>query len=363
MKKTLTVNLGGTVFHIDEDAYRLLDNYLKNLKAHFRKEQGVEEIVDDMETRIAELFAEKKSTNSQVITLADVEEVIARMGKPEDFDEPINAETADNGSSERRKDGRESGQTNARRRFYRDPDNKMLGGVAGGVAAYFDWDVTLVRLVLVLLVFLPYCPVVLPYLIAWFLIPEAHTATEKLNMRGEPVTVESIGKTVTDGFERMANDVNRYMNSDKPRTLLQQIGDVAVAVIGAFLKLILLLLAVACAPVLFAFVVVFVLLIVALVTFVFSGTIYLVDWLPAIQWELPLASPLWNILGAMGGVILLGIPLGGLVYGLLCRVFQWQPMGTALKWSLFILWLIGVGLVAGYYLSVPDWEQFFYGLG
>ena len=81
MKKTLTVNLGGTVFNIDDDAYRLLDNYLCNLKMHFRKEAGADEIVDDIERRISELFAEKLSAGLQVITIADVEEVIARMGK------------------------------------------------------------------------------------------------------------------------------------------------------------------------------------------------------------------------------------------------------------------------------------------
>ena len=86
MKKTLTVNLGGTVFHIDEDAYRLLDNYLSNLKIHFRKEAGADEIIDDIERRISELFTEKLAAGSQVITIAYVEEVIARMGKPEELE-------------------------------------------------------------------------------------------------------------------------------------------------------------------------------------------------------------------------------------------------------------------------------------
>ena len=86
MKKTLTVNLGGTVFHIDEDAYCLLDNYLSNLKIHFRKEAGADEIIDDIERRISELFTEKLTAGSQVITIADVEEVIARMGKPEELE-------------------------------------------------------------------------------------------------------------------------------------------------------------------------------------------------------------------------------------------------------------------------------------
>ena len=95
MKKTLTVNLGGTVFNIDDDAYRLLDNYLSNLKMHFRKEVGADEIVDDIERRISELFAEKLSAGSQVITIADVEEVIARMGKPEDMEAEGESASAD----------------------------------------------------------------------------------------------------------------------------------------------------------------------------------------------------------------------------------------------------------------------------
>ncbi len=99
MKKTLTVNLGGTVFNIDDDAYRLLDNYLSNLKMHFRKEAGADEIVDDIERRISELFAEKLSAGSQVITIADVEEVIARMGKPEDMEAEGESASADSCST------------------------------------------------------------------------------------------------------------------------------------------------------------------------------------------------------------------------------------------------------------------------
>ena len=79
MKKTLTINLGGIVYHIDDDAYRLLDNYLSNLKHYFRKQEGAEEIVNDIEMRIAELFAEKVTEGKQVITVSDVEEIIARV--------------------------------------------------------------------------------------------------------------------------------------------------------------------------------------------------------------------------------------------------------------------------------------------
>ena len=155
MKKTLTVNLGGTVYHIDDDAYRLLDNYLANLKHYFRKQEGAEEIVNDIEIRIAELFAEKVSAGKQVITLADVEEIIARVGKPEDFG------VSDDESEPRKKEqaasaGQGYTRTATTRRLFRDPDNKLLGGVASGLAAYFDWDITLVRILMIVFLFVHY---------------------------------------------------------------------------------------------------------------------------------------------------------------------------------------------------------------
>lgn len=147
MKKTLTVNLGGTVFHIDEDAYRLLDNYLSNLKIHFRKEAGADEIIDDIERRISELFTEKLAAGSQVITIAYVEEVIARMGKPEELEPDAGDAASGNGSWD---GSNHAGSTGAgasataekvSHHFYRNPDDKMLGGVVSGLAAYWGWDV------------------------------------------------------------------------------------------------------------------------------------------------------------------------------------------------------------------------------
>ena len=93
MKKTLTINLGGSVFHIDEDAYQLLDKYLSNLRIHFKKEEGSDEIMNDFELRISELFSERTRLGYQVISIEQVEEVIKRMGKPEEiFEEEIQDE-------------------------------------------------------------------------------------------------------------------------------------------------------------------------------------------------------------------------------------------------------------------------------
>ena len=352
MKKTLTVNLGGTVYHIDDDAYRLLDDYLANLKHFFRKQEGAEEIVNDIEIRIAELFAEKVSAGKQVITIADVEEIIARVGKPEDF-----GVSDDESEPHKKEQTASSGQgytrTTTARRLFRDPDNKLLGGVASGLAAYFDWDITLVRILMIVLLFVPYCPMIILYIIGWIIIPEARTAAEKLSMRGEAVTIENIGKTVTDGFERVADGVNNFVNSDKPRTFLQKVGDVFVTMVA---------LVIICCPVLFVLAVVIVALVFAVIAALVGGGALLYEMLPAIDWT-PIAtiSPVMTLLGTISGIALIAIPLGAFLYTIMRQLFHWSPMGTGLKWSLFILWVLGLVIVI-INLSALGWQLPLYGL-
>ncbi len=349
MKKTLTVNLGGTVFNIDDDAYRLLDNYLCNLKLHFRKEAGADEIVDDIERRISELFAEKLSAGAQVITIADVEEVIARMGKPEDME---SGEGSGESASDNKKAGNGYGSgawndhtsyssTTTRRRLYRNPDDKMLGGVVSGMAAYLGWDVTLLRLLLLVVLVCGVGTLIPVYIVCWLVIPEAQTAAEKLNMRGEAVTVENIGKTVTDGFEKVSNGVNDFMKSDKPRTALQKIGDMLVMVAGWFLKVCLVIFAIICSPVLFVFGVVFVALLFAAVMVAIGGGAALISLFPMYDVVLP-ASPLSAIVMYIAGILLVGIPLVSIVWAIFRQIFNWQPMNSGLKWTLIILWIVSV---------------------
>ena len=362
MKKTLTINLGGVVYHIDDDAYRLLDNYLSNLKHYFRKQEGAEEIVDDIEMRIAELFAEKVTEGKQVITVSDVEEIIARVGKPEDFgiaDEDTDSQRRTEQASSANQNNT---QTSAQRRWFRDPDNKLLGGVAAGLAAYFGWDITLVRILMIILVFVPYCPMIILYIIGWLVIPEARTAAEKLSMRGEAVTIENIGKTVTDGFERVADGVNNYVNSGKPRTFLQKIGDVFVSIAAVLFKIFLVALVILCCPVLFVLAVVLVALVFAAIAVAVSGGALLYELLPAIDW-MPVASvsPMMTLLGTIAGVALIGIPLGAFLYTILRQLFHWSPMGTGLKWSLLILWILGAVIMV-INLSALGWQLPLYGL-
>ena len=333
MKKTLTVNLGGTVFHIDEDAYRLLDNYLSNLKIHFRKEAGADEIIDDIERRISELFAEKLTAGSQVITITDVEEVIARMGKPEDMEAENDSEPSVGNAT----------RTTIHRRLYRNPDDKLLGGVISGMAAYLGWDVTLLRLLLLVVLICGVGTLIPVYIVCWLVIPEARTAAGKLSMRGEAVTVENIGKTVTDGFEKVANGVNDYMKSDKPRTFLQKLGDALVMVAGWFFKICLVIFAIICSPLLFVFGVVFVALLFAAVMVAVGGGAALISMFPTFDVILP-TSPLSAIVMYIAGILLVGIPLVSLVWAIFSQIFKWQPMASGLKWTLVILWIVSAAV-------------------
>lgn len=346
MKKTLTVNLGGTVFHIDEDAYQLLDKYLTNLRIHFRKEEGSDEIMNDFEMRISELFNERVRLGYGVITIEHVEEVIKRMGRPEELFE---------GEGEEEKAEKEEAKTYAhaeeevsggKKKLMRDPDNRILGGVAGGIAAYMGWDVTAVRLVMILLLFVPYAPIIVVYLILWIVMPLARTAADKLMMRGENVTLENIGKTVTDGFEKVSSNVNHYMSSDKPRNFFQKLADLFVSVVGFILKFLAILIGIILLPplLLVAFV-----LVVVTIALIAGGTGFLYQLSP-FGTDLIAGAPIsLAIMGCIGFILLIGIPVFALVYAICTQLFKAKPLPNAAKWTLLILWLVSVVLSILYF--------------
>ncbi len=137
MKKTIKINLNGIIFNIDDDAYEKLKSYLDTISRYFSNKQESKEIIDDIESRIAELFQEKVSAENQVITLKIVNEVIDIMGNPEDI-----ADTGD-GSDDQR--SFHNSYSNSKK-LYRDPENSVIGGVCGGLSAYFGVDQVIFRL-------------------------------------------------------------------------------------------------------------------------------------------------------------------------------------------------------------------------
>jgi phage shock protein PspC (stress-responsive transcriptional regulator) len=220
MNKTVTVNIGGIVFHIDENAYERFKQYLEAIKMHFTGSEGHEEIMQDIEARIAEMFQEKVKDQKQVITLADVEEVISIMGRPEQFSE---------GGEQEEGTVEEPTTVNVKRRLFRNPDEKFIGGVCSGIASYFDIDPVWVRLGFIAFLFLGGSGVLL-YLILWIIVPEASTTAEKLQMRGEPVTVSNIRKNVQEELEQVKKRLNEISTDKKPGNVFQRLIEVILQI-------------------------------------------------------------------------------------------------------------------------------------
>jgi phage shock protein PspC (stress-responsive transcriptional regulator) len=267
MKRNISINISGIIFHIEEDGYDPLRNYLDSINGYFGSFQDSSEILADIESRIAELFLSKLNDGKQVITLEDVQSLVATMGNVSDFKAAEEQEANDGEQPKAERSGEESTFRNTAstankklyrdgkrkvlggvcsglgyyfnidpvwprvlfallaiasygglilayiifwivipssdeleeettiKKMYRDPEKKVLGGVAGGIAAFFGADVTVTRLLFVVLGFIGGLGFLL-YIILWIALPEAKTITEKMEMQGEPVTLSNIESTV-----------------------------------------------------------------------------------------------------------------------------------------------------------------------
>lgn len=214
MKKTFQVNINGKIYHIDEDAYTLLQNYLAQLRDAFPGDEGIE-IVNDIEFRISEHFDQRLAGGASVIVIDDVNRVISIMGRPDEITDEAGFEsdtTEPSRPSRPEPFGAEpssvaDGATPPpfHKKFFRDERHKVFGGVIAGLGQYLGWDVTVLRILVVvatlsLTKFGLFWPLLLGYLICWMVIPPARTPRQILEMRGEPVTVDNVGQTVIDNI-------------------------------------------------------------------------------------------------------------------------------------------------------------------
>ncbi|WP_341834034.1 PspC domain-containing protein [Chitinophaga pollutisoli] len=219
MKKIININLSSRLIPIEDSAYELLRQYLDSLKRYFSQEEGADEIVSDIESRIAEIFQDKIKKGAHCITDVDVNEIKAAMGTPEQFgDEQPAGNNANNSQSQQQQQqyAFDPSYVRPRKRFYRDGDNKVIGGVCSGLAAYFRIDPVILRILFVITA-LFWGGGILVYLILWFATPEADSAAEKLEMRGERVDVNNIKATVQEEMnqirarmEGMGEDVRNF---------------------------------------------------------------------------------------------------------------------------------------------------------
>ena len=277
MKKNISINISGIIFHIEEDGYEILKNYLESISRYFASYEDNKEIIEDIEGRIAEIFLSKLSSSKEVITKEDVEFVIVKMGNVADFE-------AVEDTTEQEEARQQTGYTRTRttsdepkrlvrdtkrkvlggvasgiayyfgidplwirllilallfsdifvsagaitfityiifwivvpgrddlpvdekvKKLFRNPDDRVIGGVAGGIAAYFATDVTLIRLLFVLSIFLGGFGL-LAYIVLWIITPEAKTLTDKMQMQGEPVTLANIETSVKKNLNVNENE-------------------------------------------------------------------------------------------------------------------------------------------------------------
>jgi phage shock protein PspC (stress-responsive transcriptional regulator) len=430
MKKIININFHSRVIPIEETAYDILRKYVESLKKHFANEEGGDEIVNDIENRFAELFSDRLKKGATCITDADVEEIINSMGRPEDFDQDEEPKT--NGGRQSAGFAKET-VSEEPHRLYRSENDKMLGGVCGGLAAYLKIDSSVVRVIFALLilgfgaglivyfilwavlpaksmvtkirkrlfrdpdhrvvggvasglaaylnieVWIPRVIFCLPlitgvlasilnrgwfnfegfnfisggfggslfvlYIILWIVLPEAQTASEKLEMRGEKIDLESIKNTIKsdlEGFKQKAAVVGseikeraeQFGKEMKERSggIRRDISSANVPrqgighAIGVLFK----------AFFLFISVIVTFALVMALIGLIFTGPVVLPlkDYLIQGIWQNIMA---WSVL-----VFFIILPVVGLLTWLIRRIIGVRRGSNYLGYTFGSLWVIGL---------------------
>ena len=445
MKKIININLSGRVIPIEDSAYEKLQAYVESLRRYFANEEGRDEIINDIVSRIAELMSEKIRLGSSAITDTDVNEIVSSMGTVEDFKAAEEENTATGtSSSQQSSTNTNTGYTYAKKekgrlyrdsgdkmiggvcagiasylnidptvvrilfaivsfggfglgilayillwiilppkdlegfsgkRLYRNPDDKVIGGVAGGLAAYFNRRVSTIRLIFVAPILLSILisilrnishhydfgyafnigfgsltgTFILAYIILWIVLPEAKSDYQKMEMRGETVDVNRIRQNVKEGMENMKGRMKEWGQEVKDsaqnignkakefagtkgkafaseaREATRRTGNGIGHVIGVIFKAFFLIIAGSVAFGLF----------VAFIALIFGGV---VSW-PVNNF---LWTSKWQQFYAWGTLIFfLGVPLIGFIIWLVRRLFRTRSRSNYLGWTFGGLWTIG----------------------
>ena len=352
MKKNITINLCGRLFQIDEDAYELLQQYIESLRQSFGHEEGGEEIVNDIEARIAELFSELNQQGIEAITIEHVKDIITRIGKPEEL--TGEDEKSDNGGHkyDSFRTAAQGFRDNVRartagKRLYRNPNDKMVAGVLSGIAAYTASDVTWWRIGYVLLVlgsnflFGPILHVIhmgfffhvnlafiLFYFILAIVLPVADTPKQVLEMKGKDVTPQNLADVVVEDKQPV----------QRRRGCLGSVFSVIFSILVAFF--------VAIASIVGLVLLVSLLLIIVSLVIVFT--------VPSVRMSLPFdieelhlaelmsVHPWIVIIFVIGLLHAICIPLYAIVHMLLSKAGKAQPMGIGRRILWIVLWVVSL---------------------
>ncbi len=338
MNKTININLAGIFFHIDEDAYLKLQRYLDAIRRSFTDSQGRDEIIADIEARIAELFSEKIKDERQVIGDKEVDEVITVMGQPEDYrlDEEI-FEDEPKASYQKTKNAKQ---------LFRDTTNSYVGGVSSGLGHYLGIEPIWIRLAWILFTIFSSGAFILIYVAFWIFVPEAKTTSDFLAMKGEAVNISNIEKKIKEGLDDVADtvknvDYQKYSNKVKSSstTFFDALGDVLLFLLKIFIKFVgVFFIIIAGITLISLFVGLF-----TLGTFGFMDT----PWVEYFEVGSHPEAPLWLI--SLLTFFAVGIPFFFLfILGLKILIKNLKSIGTPAKLGLLGVWilsLIGLGVL------------------
>jgi phage shock protein PspC (stress-responsive transcriptional regulator) len=424
MKKNISINISGIIFHIEEDGYETLKKYLDSIKRYFAAFEDSSEILSDIESRIAEIFLAKLNEGKQVITAEDVNSLIATMGSVSDFkaaEEKEFAEEFSGSQYETKSEQSYSQQKEASKRLYRDQkrkilggvcaglghyfnidpvwprllfallvlgsygglliayiilwivipasedleeepsvkkmfrdsEQKVIGGVASGVAAFFGADIALIRVLFVVFTFFGGLGILM-YIILWIALPEAKTITEKMQMQGEPVTLSNIESTVKKGlnekedqeestlakivlfpFRLIATVINGLAKVLGP--IFRVSIDVLRTLIGVFITLLGLAMFLS-------------ILVTAGIVFGFISVSAIPSWwdIPVTEWGLPLEAmrnsfSSWTVLFAMFAAI---IPAMFIILIGNSIIAKRVVFNALIGWSMFVLFFISIAVLS-----------------
>lgn len=234
MKKTISIHIKGFPFIIEDIAYTRLENYMNRLKSALQGQEGADEIIEDIEIRIAELLNGKTTQFKQIIGEDDIIDVLNTLGDPSDYTDNEEAHYTEQTTNSSRSERNE-------KRLYRDTESGYIGGVCSGLAEYLNIDPTVIRLIWAAAFFIGGVGFFL-YIILWIIIPKANSSIDRLKMRGKPINVD----TVREEVERAAQNVsekskhfaNQVKNDARIKKGVSSARNVIRTIFGTFLLLI-----------------------------------------------------------------------------------------------------------------------------
>jgi len=428
MKKVININFQGTVVPIEESSYELLQQYVESLRRYFANEEGRYEIINDIESRISELFQDRLKNGSTCITDDDVNTIIGNMGRPQDFEDAEKGDQPNSGDGKSDNTKKEKGDTIFNenwswkgKRLYRDDNHKILGGVCSGIAAYLGIDPVIVRIIFIvsgigflayilLWIFVPgsnmlengvrkrlyrnpdgkiiggvcngmgsyfninpwfprfiflipfisfffrwghFGPLTFPnflsfsfspgtfiiYIILWLVIPEANTTSEKLEMKGEKVDLNSIKNSVLKEMKEVGERVGKFsaqageMAKEQGPVIGQEIHMAAKRSSGVLGNII---------TTLFKVFIYFILgcIAVGLIIALFTVAIVAIGLFPLKSFVL--TDGMQSLLAWGTLIFFIGVPVIGIITFIIRRIARVKSSNKLMRYSFIGLWILGI---------------------